>query len=112
MESNVVHTLNSLLKFLGVPVTKSTISEQINLSPYSESLFAISELLDKWKVKNIACQIPKEQLNHELCPFVAHILREDEGWGFCTVSKIVEDKIYCSNEDWHNRPIKKENFER
>ncbi|WP_345228207.1 vitamin K epoxide reductase family protein [Hymenobacter koreensis] len=87
--------LVTLVKQLGIPVTKRGIFEELGKHPDHPSLLAISDVLHTWGATNNAYKVSVEQLRDIPAPFIAHTLIK--GADFLLIKKIDGKKITCNH---------------
>jgi uncharacterized membrane protein len=89
-DSNAVATVALLLRRLRARVTTATVRDTLLRHPDYPSLLSLSDVLDSWKVDNMALQFDTvEQLRELPLPFVAH-LNMKGGW-YVLVTEIGKD---------------------
>ena len=71
-QQNASEVTLQLIKQLKVPVTTTSVIEQVESHPDYPSLLSISDSLKKWKVDNIALEIEADKLDELPVPFLAH----------------------------------------
>jgi uncharacterized membrane protein len=71
--SNITRVISLLINELHIPVTQQSIEEEIARHPSYQSMLAISELLDNWRIPNAAYKLTFEELaDTEIpTPFIA-----------------------------------------
>src|SRR6185312_8878328 len=72
MEHNdIVQLLNRFLSELNITVTKSSIADELDKHPNSNTLLGISEVLSSWNVPNAAYSVVASELFDVPNPFLA-----------------------------------------
>jgi len=107
-EYSVGRVIKLIVKLLGIPVTRSSITIELQRHPDPSSLVAISDLLDLWLIPNAAYHVSvKEILEAEtVLPFVA-CLKEGE---FALVTQINTKNAVLSNDRWENHELEISEF--
>lgn len=103
IRENSVFVTKKLIKKLGIPVTSKTIIEELDVHPNFSSLFAISDILDKLNVPNIAFSVQADELYKIPCPFIVHISLH--GGKFALLNYIDKEKAIITNEQFTNHVI-------
>jgi len=105
---NAVAVVEELISYHKIPVTKTTIWEEIEKHPNNYSLYAIGDVLSSWKVPNGAFQIQMTQLNDKYLPCIAHLkIKTGE---FAVIHKLDDKNVFLSNEHWNMHPMPMEDF--
>lgn len=98
--NNSIAILTKLTKRLKIQVTSASITEELEKHPDQNTLFALSDVLNFWKVANGAFMIEFNDLQNIPFPFVAHLNRN--GGQFILIEKISNEYIYVSDEQRSN----------
>lgn len=88
----LLHTINKL----DVPVNVQKIFFELKDHPNYPTLLALSDVLNNWKINNLAFKLDFEQLNTVPLPFVAHLSTNNKE--YVLVSKISKTHVTLSNE--------------
>ncbi|ASU33376.1 vitamin K epoxide reductase family protein [Mucilaginibacter xinganensis] len=110
MEKNVVETIRSLIAILNIPVTKTSIINEVNENPNNENLFGISEVLSKWNITNAAYHLSPAELDNDFCPFIAYISKGIKEYEFVVVKTIDDKEVTICNENYKNKVIERGEF--
>lgn len=105
--SNATQAAIQLLKKLKVPVTNTTVIEQLENHPDYPSLLSISDSLKKWNVENMAIEVLPEKLEELPAPFIAHTKKG--GGNFLLVTS-VNGKIEYLDDKGREKQKSKEAF--
>jgi len=105
--SNASATTLQLLKKLKVPVTNSTVLNELENHPDYPSLYSISDSLNKWKVENVAVKVEPENVGELPTPFIAHT--KNGGGNFVLVTN-VNGTVEYLNENGRVKQKTKEEF--
>jgi uncharacterized membrane protein/glutaredoxin len=90
---------------LKLTVTKSSIVEELERHPESDSLLGLSDVLNTWHVPNAAYNVPIDELQTISNPFIASLAGQ-----FVMVSSITYESVWVSNEVWENYAMPIEDF--
>ena len=97
--SNSEAAIVYLLKSLGVYVKPSEISDELEKHPDNPSMLAISDVLNWFKIENIAYFIDVEELPKVPTPFIAHTNRDND---FVTVHQVSDIDVRLSDDKRKN----------
>jgi uncharacterized membrane protein len=108
-KGNVFSVLNRLISELKIPVSPTSISEELEKHPEQFSLFAISELLNKWQVTNASYRVTVEELISAGLsdPFIASTKKK-----FVVVSRIDKSNVVFYDDDAKRHSLTPEEFNR
>jgi uncharacterized membrane protein/glutaredoxin len=84
---------------LGIPVTRQTVFDELQRHTESNSLYAFSDLLNKWNVPNAAYQVQFDKLAQLSTPFIAHVSNKE----FAVVTAFTEKHVTVFNTRWKNK---------
>lgn len=107
-KNNINQVLYLLVKELDIPVTSQAIENEIAKHPEHESLLAISELLNHWRIPNGAYNVSFEELAQVPVPFIAYFTDNE----FAVVTRLTETEATVSNDRWKNHTMKIEKFKK
>ncbi len=105
--SNATQVTNQLLKSLKVPVTASTVIEELEQHPDYPSLYSISDNLSKWKVENLALNVDANKIDELPVPFIAH---SKAGGGSFILVNDVNGKVEYIDEKGKRKQKSREEF--
>lgn len=109
INDNITITLFKYLQHLKIPITKSSISDELEKHPDRNSLLAISEVLEYWDVANEAFKIHEDGLDDIPVPFIVFLDQNDGE--FALVNKVDKDFVSLSNDKWNNHKMPRGVFE-
>ena len=72
-----IEVIRLLIHHLKVPVTNTSVREQLQIHPDYPSLLSLSDTLDTWHIQNAALKLQPEQFKELEAPFVAHLYSND-----------------------------------
>ncbi len=111
-QTNSFAVLSYLIRHYSIPVTKTSIESELEQHPYRENLFAISDVLNNWKIPNAAFRLDAGALQKIPLPCLAHLNRP---YGeFTVIHQVHDNQIEISNgrsgKKWLSRDDFKEVF--
>jgi uncharacterized membrane protein len=108
---NVIPILNLLIDELNIPVTRQGIKNEVLKHPKSNSLLAISEILESWNVSNSAYHLSFDELIEAniSAPYIAFV-RYERKQEFTLVKYIDEKRVVVSNKYWSNHQLSIDDF--
>lgn len=98
VQDKIAAVIAKFVKQLNIPLTRISIEDELLKHPNYPSLFAISEVLDNWKVPNAAYKIPFDQLAEVPCPYIACFHSGD----FVVVTSFNEKQLTISDHNQNN----------
>ena len=98
---NTVAVILAFLKRAGIEKSASRISNELEKHPDYPSLLALSDVLYNFQIENSAYQVGAEEVGTVPCPFIANT--NINNGDFLVVNKIVNGRVYVTNEKWNNR---------
>jgi uncharacterized membrane protein len=105
---SVSPVLIHFLQKLNIQVTRQSVREELEKHPDTGSLFALSDVLDKWKIPNAAYRLKFEQLDDIPTPFIVLF----SGNEFAVVTSFNESHVTISNSKWNDKKFTKSEFEK
>lgn len=109
INDNISITLFKYLQYLKIPITKSAISHELEKHPDSNSLLAISEVLEYWNVANEAFKIQEDKLADIPVPFIVFLDQNDGE--FALVNEVDKEFVTLSNNRWNKHKMQRTMFE-
>ena len=71
--TNLSNVAVNYMQLLKLPVTKTTLKNNLEENPYYPSLFSISTVFSRFKIDNQAFEIDSENLQQFQPPFIAYL---------------------------------------
>lgn len=104
-EKNAYDALAYLIQATDLPVTATSVKEQLYLHPDFPSLLAMSDVLTEWKVPNLATRIFREQLTDIPLPAMAYL--EVNGGYFAPIRKVAAGQVEWldTNRGWQTDSV-------
>jgi uncharacterized membrane protein len=90
-EDNTVSVIQRAVKYFKIPVTKSSVKEELKSHPYYPSFKSICDSFTEWKVEHYPLRYLPEEMKELTAPYIAHF--NDGGGQLAFVSKIINDKV-------------------
>jgi uncharacterized membrane protein len=109
INDNISITLFKYLQYLKIPITKSSISQELEKHPDRNSLLAISEVLEYWNVANEAFKIQEDSLDDIPVPFIVFLDQNDGE--FALVNEVDKEFVTLSNDKWNKHKMQRGVFE-
>ena len=103
---NTNSVVNIFLKKLGVYVKPELIDAELEKHPNYPSLLSISDILNIFNIENYAYRINYENLDQDICPFIANLTNGD----FVVVNDINKQGFIVSNERHKDQKVSNEDF--
>lgn len=107
---NSILALKAVLQFLKVEFTKDFLKESLLTHPEPDSLLAISDTLEKYKVENLALKLTPDKLNQVPLPFLAQMKGRNYPYFSC-ISMVNDKEIKLLNEEGNPSIILRKDFE-
>ncbi|MEN0053134.1 MAG: vitamin K epoxide reductase family protein [Mucilaginibacter sp.] len=108
INDNISVTLFKYLQYLKIPITKSSVIQELERHPDSNSLFAISEVLEYWNVAHEAFKIQEDTLDDIPVPFIVFLDQNDGE--FAVVNEVDERFVTLSNDKWNKYKMPRATF--
>lgn len=88
----LVNIVELLIKTLGIPVTKTSIREELEFHPNKKSLLSISQALTKWNISNASYKVSPGELLNVPSPFVTNF--NQGNLDFLLVTKLTDREVH------------------
>lgn len=109
IDNNITATAIRLLNYLNLPITKKSIRQALANHERPASLLALSEALDRWKIRNSAYSIGIENFDKLPRPFLVRLTEFGGQFGF--VTDVTADELVLVKEYERQQRIKLSDFE-
>jgi uncharacterized membrane protein/thiol-disulfide isomerase/thioredoxin len=87
--TNLIKVTSNFLKFLDVPISKTSLKTLLITNPYYPSLYSLSDVFNKLNIENKSFKIETEKLDELPLPFLAYIdIKEIGAKDFVNVTNI------------------------
>ena len=108
--TNLSNVAVKYMQLLKLPVTKTTLKNNLEENPYYPSLYSLSTVFSRLKIDNQAFEIDSENLQQFTPPFIAYLNVPANGKDFVLVTKITNTTVNYIAEGSKTKTISKENF--
>lgn len=98
---NSTRVLAQFTRTLGIPVTRKSLSEQLEKHPDYYSMLALSEVLDNFNIPNAAYQVPHDQLAEVPVPFIATLADKS----FIVVTGMDDKQVSLADGGWSRKKL-------
>jgi uncharacterized membrane protein len=96
-EDNITATAVRFIKHLGVKISKNAIKYELDSHENKASLAALSDVLNKFNIKNGAYRIGIEDFAQLPCPFIVYLSEYEGQFGFIT--EVTPEEVTLIKED-------------
>ncbi|MDB5029327.1 vitamin K epoxide reductase family protein [Mucilaginibacter sp.] len=102
-KDNITQVLNLLIGELRAPVTCQSVEEELARHPKYATLLAFSDLLNNWRIPNMAYKLTYEELlaAEVPVPFVAYLNNAK----FALITHITNNQVIISNDTWNRHKL-------
>src|SRR3569833_898886 len=104
--NNADASIVKLLKHLDINIAHAQVEAELEKHPDYPSLLAISDVLTNFNVENTAFRVDFDELDNEMCPFLAHT--KTSGNEFVVVKRIDYKKVTLSGQEWRKNKLNTE----
>ncbi len=108
--TNLGNVAVNYMQLLKLPVTKTTLQNNLEENPYYPSLYSLSTVFSRFKIDNQAFEIDDENLQQFEPPFIAYLNIPVNGKDFVLVTKITNTTVNYIADGSKTKTISKENF--
>ncbi len=106
-KNNFTRVLTQFVQALNIPVTRQSVSDELEKHPDYDSLLAFSEVLSRWQVPNAAYHLTFDQLAEVPLPFITYTKS-----GFTVVKDLDKNQVTVTNGRWGKKTIAAEEFKK
>jgi len=107
-KDNATRVLTRFMAELEIPVTRQSISDELQKHPDYYSMLSFSDVLDRWNVPNAAYKLEFEQLSDLPLPFIAFLSKNQ----FSVVTQLDDTKVTVSTHKWANKAFTADEFKK
>jgi uncharacterized membrane protein/glutaredoxin len=108
--SNIINVAFKYLEELKVPVTKTSLKENLQNNPYYPSLYSLSTVFERFNINNEAYKIDPEKFSEIQPPFIAYLNNQPTGKDFVLVTDISNTEIKYVAGGNKIKSVTKDNF--
>jgi len=105
---NTIRVITFLVEELHIPVTRQSISDELQKHPHYPGLLAISDVLNNWNVPNASYELTFEELANVPCPFIVYLHNNE----FTLVYSLNDKEAIVSDENTKTRAVSTEHFKK
>lgn len=98
------------MQLLNVPVTKTTLKENLEQNPYYPSLYSLSNVFEKLNIANEAFSVDEETLQRFIPPYITYCSRLTTGDDFVLITVITDTTVSYTAEKNKAKQIRKLDF--
>jgi uncharacterized membrane protein/thiol-disulfide isomerase/thioredoxin len=108
--TNLSNVARHYVQQLKIPVTKTTLKQNLEQNPYYPSLYSLSNVFDKLGIANQAFSVDEEQLPQFDPPFITYCAGQSTGRDFVLVTAINNETVNYIAENGRTKKISKSEF--
>lgn len=108
--SNITNVAFHYLQKLNIPVTKTSLQNNLQNNPYYPSLYSLSNVFERFNIDNQAYKINKEKFGELQHPFIAYLKNQPTGKDFVLVTSIADNEVKYLAEGSKIKTVNKESF--
>lgn len=108
--TNLLNVATCYVKSLKVPVTTTSLKQNLEENPFYPSLFSLSSTFERFHIPHEAFKIEKENFKHLTAPFIAYLKNQPTGKDFVLVTDVTKNDVSYIAENKKIKTITKENF--
>jgi uncharacterized membrane protein len=108
--TNLINVATCYVRLLDVPVTETTLKEQLQENPFYPSLFSLSNVLERFHLDPGAFKTSKENFDNLHPPFITYVSGQNTGKDFILVTGVSHDEVEYIAENKKPKKISKETF--
>jgi uncharacterized membrane protein len=109
-QTNILNVASHYIKKLKVPVSVCSLKQYIEENPYYPTLYAISNVFDRFRIPHEAFTINKENFEQLTPPFIAYLKNLPTGKDFVLVTSTKVNEVFYIAEGRKEKRITKEKF--
>src|ERR1700743_2400329 len=100
-KDNATWVLTRFMAHLAIPVTRQSISDELQKHPDFHSLLAFSDVLTNWHVPNDAYKVPFDELKDVQLPFITFMADKQ----FAVVTQLDDKQATISSDRFNNKVL-------
>jgi len=109
-QTNLLNVASFYIKQLKVPLTITSLKQNLEENPYYPSLFSLSNTFDRFHIPHEAFKIEKENFEQLTPPFIAYVQNQFTGKDFVLVTSVVNNEVSYISESKNIKKVTKEAF--
>ncbi|MEP6927226.1 MAG: vitamin K epoxide reductase family protein [Ginsengibacter sp.] len=108
--TNLLNVAACYVKRLRIPITNTTLKQNLKENPYYPSLYALNNVFERFNIEHTASKVEKENFENLTAPFVAYLKNQSTGKDFVLVTSITENEVHYIAENKKVKKVTKEDF--
>ena len=108
--TNLTNVAVNYIKALKVPVTITSLQQQLTQNPFYPSLYSLSNTLDRFHIPHEAYKIEDDNFEQLTPPFIAYLKNQSTGKDFVLVTLVTRDAVSYISEGQKVKTITKQEF--
>src|SRR5665647_2798176 len=108
--TNLLNVASCYIKMLNVPLTATSLKQNLLENPYYPSLFSLSNTFERFNIPHEAFTTEKENFEQLTAPFIAYLKNQSTGKDFVLVTSITNNEVSYIAENKKIKTISKEFF--
>lgn len=108
--TNLFNVSAYYLELLKIPVTKTTLKQQLQENPYYPSLYSLNNVFERFRLDTTALKVGKENFDKLQPPFVAYLNGQTTGKDFVLVTAVSGNEVEFIAENKKPKRVLKETF--
>jgi len=98
-DTNLINVATCYLRFLNVPVTETTLKEQLQENPFYPSLYSLNNVFERFNVNTTSFKTNKENFDKLQPPFIAYLSGQNTGNDFVLVTAVSDNEVEYISEN-------------
>lgn len=92
-QTNLVNVASCYIKKLNVPVTITSLKQNLIKNPYYPSLYSLSDTFERFNIPHEAFTVEKESFEKLTPPFIAYLKNQPTGKDFVLVTSVTNKEV-------------------
>lgn len=109
-QTNLLNVASCYVKKLNVPVTITSLKQNLIENPYYPSLYSLSNTFERFNIPHEAFTMGIENFEQLTPPFITYVKNQSTGKDFVLVTSITNNDVSYITENKKIKTIAKENF--
>lgn len=109
-QTNLINVATNYINYLKIPVTNTTLRENLLQNPYFPSLYCLSNVFDKLNISNQAFLVNEEDLAKIEPPFLTYCSDQNTGNDFVLVTSVTNEFVSYIAEGSKSKKISRQQF--
>lgn len=108
--TNLPNVAAAYINTLGIKVTETSLKNSLKEHPFFPSLYALSNVFERFNIGHTAFKIDKENIDKLSTPFIAYLDKQTTGKDFVTVTSVTPDTATYIAGNKKIKTVSKEDF--